>query len=232
MNLGETYLAARGITPGTILAQGIEIDEPPSLERVVERLRKDILMDGIPVSQLAEAIVWFGIQGEEGKVLSHIARPLRTGGLNGGAKFLTPVGGTAPPFIVPAVRAIQKNTSITLILSEGPVKALAVLQAGGFAAGLGGVWLGCSKTADDKYILRPELAAFQLSGRRVSLAFDADFRSKADVRHAMIRQAFLLSINGAEVYQLTTWAEEEGKGIDDLLFSRAGFDEGAPPRGV
>ena len=225
MNLGETYLAARGITPGTILAQGIEIDEPPSSERILERLRKDILLNGVPVSQLAEAIVWFAIQGAEGAVLSHIARPLRAGGLNGGAKFLTPVGGTAPPFIVPAVRAIQKNTSVPLTLSEGPVKALAVLQAGGFAAGLGGVWMGGSKTLEDKYILRPELAAFQLSGRKVSIAFDSDFRSNSDVRHAMIRQAFLLSINGADVYQLTTWAAEDGKGIDDYLVSKAGFDE-------
>ena len=63
------------------------------------------------------------------------------------------------------------------------------------------------------------------SGWKVSLAFDADFRSKADVRHAMIRQAFLLSINGAYVYQLTTWREADGKGIDDFLVARAGFDE-------
>ena len=72
---GEGLSYSPGITPGTILAQGIEIDEPPSSERILERLRKDILLDGIPVSQLALAIVWFGIQGIKGEILSHIARP-------------------------------------------------------------------------------------------------------------------------------------------------------------
>jgi hypothetical protein len=226
MNIGEIYLEARGITPSTIRDQGIEIDAPPLVERVVERLHRDILLDGVPISQLAEAIVWFGIKGVDGKVLSYIARPLRTKEVNGGPKFLTPVGGTAPPFIVPAVRAVQKDISVPLTLSEGPVKALAVLQAGGFSAGLSGVWMGGSKTEDDKYILRPELGAFQLSGRKVNLSFDADFRRNAEVRHAMIRQAFLLSIHGADVYQLTTWSEEDGKGIDDYLVLKAGLDDG------
>ena len=55
MNLGESYLAARGITPETIQAHNIEIDAPPSEERILERLRKDILLDGVPLSKFAEA---------------------------------------------------------------------------------------------------------------------------------------------------------------------------------
>jgi Domain of unknown function (DUF3854) len=197
MNLGESYLAARGITPETIQAHNIEIDAPPSEERILERLRKDILLDGVPLSKFAEAIIWFAIQGLAGDVVSYIARPLRSGETappSGMPKFLTPFGGTAPPFISPSTLAIRKDISIPLLIPEGPVKALSLGQAGGCAAGLSGVWAGGWKTEADKYILRPELASFQLAGRKVPLAFDADFRAKADVRHAMIRQAFLLSI--------------------------------------
>src|SRR5262249_35280936 len=37
------------------------------------------------------------------------------------------------------------------------------------------------------------------------------------VRHASIRLYLVLAICGAEVFQLTSWDESQGKGIDDLL---------------
>jgi hypothetical protein len=52
------------------------------------------------------------------------------------------------------------------------------------------------------------------------LAFDADQTTKSEVRHALIRLYLLLSKAGAEVYQLTTWHLEQGKGIDDYLVAQ------------
>jgi hypothetical protein len=118
MQLGVTYLLDRGIDEATILREGIEITNP-DLELIVQRLGKDIA----DVSQKASAIVWFPVYSVAGDSLGWIARPLPT--LASGPKFLTPVNGTAPPYLPLSLCHGKLPAASPLIITEGPVKALA-----------------------------------------------------------------------------------------------------------
>jgi Domain of unknown function (DUF3854) len=60
---------------------------------------------------------------------------------------------------------------------------------------------------------------FNLRGRTVFLAFDADYAHNPAVRQALIRTGILLHKAGAEVLVLS-WPIEEGKGIDDYLAAK------------
>ena len=81
-----------------------------------------------------------------------------------------------------------------------------------------------SSDRGEKLKLHPELARFDWEYRQVLLCLDADRFKNKNVRQAEIRLAFLLHSAGAEVYQLSTWTLEEGKGVDDYLARRAGAD--------
>ena len=72
--------------------------------------------------------------------------------------------------------------------------------------------------------LHPILQYFQLAGRKVFLAFDADRTENPHVRHAEIRAWMALFTSGADVYQLCTWELKDGKGIDDYIAARVGTD--------
>jgi hypothetical protein len=56
-----------------------------------------------------------------------------------------------------------------------------------------------------------------VEGRKVYVAFDADYAINPDVRHAMVRLFFVLSVAGAEVFVLTDWDLGQARGIDDWL---------------
>jgi uncharacterized protein DUF3631/uncharacterized protein DUF3854 len=81
-----------------------------------------------------------------------------------------------------------------------------------------------SSDRGEKLKLHPELARFDWEYRQDLLCLDADRFKNKNVRQAEIRLAFLLHSAGAEVYQLSTWTLEEGKGVDDYLARRAGAD--------
>ena len=65
------------------------------------------------------------------------------------------------------------------------------------------------------------IRCFQLSWvkRSVFLAFDADITSKFDVRKALFRTFLLLANEEADVFHVTSWDPDAGKGIDDYLAS-------------
>jgi putative DNA primase/helicase len=194
--LGERYLRDRGIKLEYARANGVSIETHPSKETVQERLGQKC----VPLWKMAQEVIWF-------RGLIWIARPLPT--LDEKQKFLTPVGNDAAPYIPPADKA-----NGPLFVTEGPVKALVLTQAGFRAVGLNGVWCAASP---DKDTLRTELVGLGVNGCDVYLAFDADAASNPKVRHALIRAFFLLRAAGASVWQLTTWKESEGKGVDDYL---------------
>jgi DNA polymerase I-like protein with 3'-5' exonuclease and polymerase domains len=221
MQLGVTYLLERGIDEDTILREGIEITEP-DLALVVQRLGADIA----DVSKRASTIVWFPVYSIAGDCLGWIARPLPS--LSPTLKFLTPIGGTAPPYLPLSLCQGKLSAGSPLIITEGPVKALACTSAGYPAVGLNGVWCAAEAVEGGALILREELRSLGVSGRKVYLAFDADASINPQVRHATIRAAFLLSVENAEVFQLTSWDLESGKGIDDLLVNSASNAEGSP----
>jgi hypothetical protein len=231
MILGTEYLTDRGIDLDTASKLGIEIENPPSVSRIVERLGEDILIGGKPLSQVATTLIWFPCWNSDGIITtSWIARVLPTP--NGGPKFLTPKGGSGPPFITKPVWDIATQTATPLIITEGPVKQMALVQAGYMAIGLNGVWCAHVTLPDGKRDLRVELKVFSLMGRKVYVCFDADGLANPMVRHATIWLFMLLSAAGAEVYQLTSWDLAESKGVDDLFVARKAADPSATPAEV
>jgi len=102
-------------------------------------------------------------------------------------------------------------------------------QAGFAAVGLNGVWCAQETLLDGKLVARSELVELGLRGRKLYIAFDADIVSKPEVRSASIRLFFLLGVAGAEVYQLTSWGLEQGKGIDDYLVNERRDDPTRTP---
>jgi Domain of unknown function (DUF3854)/Protein of unknown function (DUF3631) len=218
-SLAEGYLAQRGITMETAKAYGLELDVLPSGKKVKERLSR-----GLPKS--VNEVIWFPIYGQDGSILFHIARVLPTITLPDGKKlrFLCPLGSEGAAFIPKQVWEVKKRTDAPVFLTEGPPKGLVLCQAGAFPIAINGVWMAVCKNGDGKYVLRPELTQFQWIGRQVYLCFDADWSSNENVLEALIRTAFVLSVAGAQVFQLTTWLPGDGKGIDDYLAAKAGTD--------
>lgn len=192
MSLAETYLFDRGITRETILGAGIEIDQAPTSKKIKDRLGGEVCPGGVPLSRAASEIIWFSICDQNGLNGQWIARPLPT---IAGLKFLTAHNAPSPVYIPAKVWAVANKVDVPLIITEGPVKALACVQAGYSAIGLSGVWCACQKDAQtNKVFLRSELmrdksgTGIDLRQRKVYVAFDADAAANADVRHASIKR--------------------------------------------
>ena len=212
---GEAYLLERGIDLDFASCHGLEIDQKPNSERIKKRLGGEIKIGDIPLSYVAKEIIWIPLHNAQGLNGEFIARPLPK---PGGHKFLCACNRGAPIYIPPLVYQVSSKPDQALIITEGPIKTLAIVQAGFHAVGLNGVWCSTGKDEDTgRFTLRQELKVFDLRGRKVYMAFDADLATKSDVRHASIRLYLVLAICGAEVFQLTSWDESQGKGIDDLL---------------
>jgi Domain of unknown function (DUF3854) len=215
MQTSKSYLEARGILPATIEAHRLEFDAAPSAERIVERLGDDILIGGQPLSAYAKELLWFPHLNSDSAITSWTVRVFPTP--VGGAKFLTPKGGSGAPYIPPAVWTIADKPDRPLILSEGPCKALACLQAGFSAVGLNGVFGASSRDNEDRIALHPSLSSFAWLKRVVHLAFDTDIVTKFEPRKALFRTFLLLAAQQAEIFSITSWGLEQAKGIDDLL---------------
>jgi hypothetical protein len=222
----EDYFKERGVTLETVLENGIEIRPSVGDDRV---LAKDyrFRLGGLdnwhgtaPFQEVIEESIWFACRDANGTIHSWILRPfpaLPPVNGSGAAKFLTPRGGNGYPFILKPVWDARTKTSKPIVITEGPVKGLALYQAGALPVALNGVWMGVTDDGEGKFSLRPELQEFQWLGRTVYLCFDADQFTNPDVLRATIRTAFALTACGAQVCQLTTWPIWAGKGIDDYL---------------
>ena len=160
MNACESYLEARKISPETIQAHRLEFDTSPTIERIIERLGDDILVAGQPLSKYAEELLWFAFLNADAAVTSWTARIFPTP--HNGPKFLTPKGGSGPPYITPAVWAVVDKADVPLILTEGPCKPLSCIQAGFLAIGLNGVYGASARDAEDKIVLHPAPLRFCL----------------------------------------------------------------------
>ena len=215
MNHCQSYLEARGIHLETVQAHGLEFDPAPTAERIIERLGDDILIGGRPLSERAQELLWFPHHNADGAITSWTVRVFPTPA--DGQKFLTPKDGGGPPYIPREIWKVTDKTDVPIILTEGPAKALACIQAGFPAIGLNGVYGGCARDVEDKIILHPMLSGFNWVKRGIHLAFDADVTTKFDVRKALFRTYLLLAAQQAEVFMITSWDGSEAKGIDDFL---------------
>jgi hypothetical protein len=215
-SLCAEYLATRGITDETIKAYGLEcvdVCEFPT-DIVKERLGRK-LPNGV------NEVIFFPITNKEGTIVSWIARILPTiTDENGELRFLCPIGSGGVPYITRFTYKLKHGKPI--IITEGAPKVLVCLQAGIDAIGLNGVYGASVKNSDDLAVIRADLQeALEWRGRKAYLGFDADWTIKPDVRQAMFRLFFILSVSGAEVFQLCTWDLAEGKGIDDYLVNQS-----------
>ena len=221
----EDYLNARGITPETAREYRLEFDGGPDKGRIVDRLGADVSVAGQPLSGYAEELLWIPYLNSDGAISSWSARIFPTPP-NGGPKFLTPRNGGGPAYIPATVWAVANKPGVPVIVTEGPVKTIACLQAGQLAIGLNGVFGFGWRDANDVLGPHPSLATFEWVRRQVFLAFDADLTSKFDVRKALFRTFLLLAAQQADVFTITSWDGGEAKGIDDLLARSEGPAEG------
>ena len=134
-----------------------------------------------------------------------------------GRRYLHPKAKPARPYILPWVWDIREKTSKPLWITEGAKKVLKLVQHGGAAIGLQGVWNFREAGEGDEAFLFDDLAAFSLKGRTVYIGFDQDLWSNPQVRFALFELALKLQSRGALI-RFPRWTEE--KGIDDYLAKR------------
>jgi hypothetical protein len=225
----SAYLEERGISPEVIEQHKIELNTRvrPAIYRL--RLGFDRWYNG-PFHEVVTESIWFPCMDEHATIHSWIVRPfpvLPSNNGSGEVKFITPKGGDGVyPFIPQATWKVKDKSNQPLLITEGPCKALAALQAGAFPIGFCGVWQTAANN-DGSTSLHPALLEhFTFAGRTVYVAFDADFALNPRVRQALIRTAVLLHKAGAEV-KVTTWDGADGKGIDDYLVKASNGSQNA-----
>ena len=84
-----------------------------------------------------KAVLWFKILNFNGELVHYLARPLPS---YGEAKFVAPIGSDSMPWIPSETRDIAKDIDKPLVVTEGPIKEMALLQAGACPISLVGVW--------------------------------------------------------------------------------------------
>jgi hypothetical protein len=242
----KDYLRERGVLEKTFSSHGGEIDSSPHCVIIAERLERNF--DKVCLDKAwdqVSSILWFSVPNFKGQHSHWLARPLPPPKKN---KFLAANGSDSMPWIPRETWDVAKDVDVSLVITEGPVKGMVLIQAGAHPISLQGVWGmaaikkktrpepgedfedqsnggGGKDDGDDdgKLKLHGEIAHFQLWKRKVYLCFDADSSKNKNVRQAEIRTFFLLHSQGVDVYQLS-WPLEEGKGIDDYLARKAGTD--------
>jgi hypothetical protein len=228
--VAHEYLRARAVSIETALANRVEFPPATGEGRIkardyMRRLGFNTWSTG-GLHEIIEHTIWFPCLDQNGSPETWICKPFPSPpGKNGDghAKFLTETSFYGYPLIPATTWKAAHSPNKPLLLTEGPVKALAALQAGAYALGVNGVWQTAEKDKETgATALHPLLInGFSLSARAVYLAFDADFSTNPSVRHALIRTAILFLKAGAEV-KILRWPIEEGKGLDDHLFYKGG----------
>lgn len=126
-----------------------------------------------------------------------------------------------------AAKKSKGNTKrLTIVVTEGIKKALALLSQGIIAISIPGVWMGTVKryknlTARDdwrlqEHILSETIAAFRDAGCSITIAFDQDAKlsTRRNVSAAIKRLGFAMRSSHVSV---VSWAIKLGKGIDDVI---------------
>jgi putative DNA primase/helicase len=195
----------------------------PPAKRIIERLGKDLIISGNPLSKSIREMLWFPLRNYEDHLKSWFGRPLPD--IDKESKFVFAFNSLPFPYVPKAVWAIRKKTAVDIIFTDGPVKTLVLQQAGAMSIALDSVWMmNGDNTEQQRYPLGDEFEDFEWVGRIAYLAFDADQNTVPRLLRTVIRIALLLRIHGAQVLQLSHWPATEGKGIDDYLAGKAGSD--------
>jgi len=94
-------------------------------------------------------------------------------------------------------RALAKDTSESLIITEGEKKALKACKSGLTTIAVAGVWSWRSKKKGVAAI--PDFDRIEWAGRKVYLAFDSDLMTNPQVNAALDALANELTMRGAKV---------------------------------
>jgi Domain of unknown function (DUF3854) len=132
------YLSERGVLEETFARCEGEIDSPLQPEKIAQRLARN--QNHVCSSEdwrKVTSVLWFKVWSADGELVHYLARPLPS---YGRMKFVAPIGSDSVPWIPQETRAITKDIDSALVVTEGPIKAMTLLQAGAFPLGLFGVW--------------------------------------------------------------------------------------------
>jgi uncharacterized protein (DUF927 family) len=155
----------------------------------------------------------------KGKIMQNYCRVRLYPELSG-VKYLSPLGSTPIPYILPQVYSIKDKKNKEIWITEGEKKALKLVQDGEYCIGLSGVWnFRAGKDSDDttqNKELFDDIREFVFNGRTFYIAYDADFIQNPDVRKALFSLAITL-LNLGAIVKIATWDGSKGKGIDDYL---------------
>lgn len=129
----------------------------------------------------------------------------------------TPPRAYFPPLLDRSWRAIAKDPSVGVIITEGELKAACSCLAGAPTIGLGGVYSFRSAKAGFSFL--PELEAFEWTKRKATIVYDSDLATNAGVAAAMRALANALTDRGAVVTRgfVPPGPAGEKQGLDDLL---------------
>jgi putative DNA primase/helicase len=134
-------------------------------------------------------------------------------------KYVAPTGESTPIYVPAESRGKLLDPSVAFVVTEGPLKALALAQRGHAAIGVTGVFNWKLK---GKQELHPSFAAVPMTGRIVYVIFDYD--PKPETRryvYGALRQlaAALRKAGAKEVYDVKLPPGPDGvkQGIDDFL---------------
>jgi len=113
---------------------------------------------------------------------------------------------------------VSSDTSTTIIITEGELKAACACKYGYKCIGLGGVW--SFKSTKEGWSLLPELKKINWRQRDVIICFDSDIVNNTDVSTAaaaLIQELATLGANPG-VAVIPEIIEGEKLGIDDLIY--------------
>ena len=143
-------------------------------------------------------------------------------------RYLQPPGtGVAAYF--PAIGvdwpAIMRDSTATLYVTEGELKAACACKHGLPTIGLGGVYSWRSAKAGVAFL--PELEAIAWTGRHVFLVFDSDAQTNHNVMRALRHLARELTNRGALPYiaKLPALEDVAKTGLDDFIVHHKGIEQ-------
>lgn len=113
--------------------------------------------------------------------------------------------------------AIADDSSETLVVTEGELKAACAVKHGFNTVGLGGVW--SFQSTKHETALLPVFDKFDLDGRQVYICFDSDAATNPNVVAAERRLAERLLAKGADVFitRLKPGKSGQKMGLDDFI---------------
>ena len=118
---------------------------------------------------------------------------------------------------------IEKDTTKTIVLTEGGKKALSLLSNGILAIALTGCDGSTIKTPDGESMLDPRLSRFFGGNRTIVIAMDSDVdpSTVSRVKCAIDKLASRIAAYNPEcIVRVAKWEPKDGKGADDVIVRR------------